>query len=79
MYGFVSTDVSAVLSPREKINLGGGALGAHRRRLRLNCRKSPCHSRFQEMISDNVWSPKCDAQAPARAAAVAKWQITSTS
>lgn len=79
VYGFVFTDVSAVLSPSRKINLGGGALGAHQRRLRLNHRKSPCHARFQERILDNVWFPKCSARAPAKAAAAAKWQIMSTS
>lgn len=79
VYGFVFTDVSAALSPSRKINLGGGVLGAHRRRLRLNCRKSPCHARSRERISDNVWFPKRSAWAPTRAAAAAKWQIMSTS
>jgi len=79
VYGYVFRDVSAALSPSRKITLGGGAHRAHQRRLRLNRRKSPCHARFREMISDNVWFPKCSAWAPARAAAAAKWQIMSAS
>lgn len=79
VYGFVFTDVSAALSPSRKINLGGGALRAHQHRFRLHCGKSQCQARFQEVILNNVWFPRCSAQAPTRAAAVAKWQIMSTS
>lgn len=72
LYGFVFTDVSAALSSSRKINLGGGALRARQCRFRLNHRKSLCHARFQDRVSDNVGFPKRSARAPTRAAAVAK-------
>lgn len=49
---FVFTDVSAALSLSRKVNPGDGALGAHRCRFRPNCRKSLCHTSFQEITHD---------------------------
>lgn len=52
--GFVFTDVSATLSPSRIVNLGDGALGAQQCRFRASCRISLYHTRFQEMILDNL-------------------------
>lgn len=49
---FVFTDVSAALSLSRKVNPGDGALGAHQCRFRPNCRKSLCHTSFQEITHD---------------------------